>query len=463
MALAEAVLTPAEPRLQRRQAAGRRGGSPAEAAEPALPDVDEVVTELAEPLTGPDAQAPAPEADPPRRRPPRSAAAEPGSARSGHGDAPAPAPEAPVQAARDACKPRSDLDSGPPGRGSRRGCAAGAARQRQHLAPLRQPRRQRPREPAQRRGRRRRGRNFDGHGARDAVSTAPNRSIRPLEPAAERTRRPQPRSATENQAQPAPEPTEQWDWTWQWSCGDAIPPEIVLPGNSLLADLELELGLELRRRVRASGGNSESQLPTQYHACRDAVSADQHQHFDSHLEPGQRRAGDAGERRADECRGRRCMRPSPLIDPVVQPGPGDPAPVRRPRAAGDRRRRRLRAGRAHSPVAPPSASVDARRRDRRRCRSRSRSRSSAASRLATAAGGARPSTTAADRRPAIAGMLGTAAGRSQCRPHCRGDTAGATAPVPPPRRAGFRRGDRGAGAPAAGGRGRAGTPRRRSS
>ncbi len=36
---------------------------------------------------------------------------------------------------------------------------------------------------------------------------------------------------------PAPDapltPVDSWDWTWTWSCGDAIPPTIVLPSNYL--------------------------------------------------------------------------------------------------------------------------------------------------------------------------------------------------------------------------------------
>ena len=73
-------------------------------------------------------------------------------------------------------------------------------------------------------------------------------------------------SATENQAQPASEPTEQWDWTWQWSCGDAIPPEFAIPGSSMLPiwnwNWEWNCG-----GGPTSDGNSESQLPTQYHGA----------------------------------------------------------------------------------------------------------------------------------------------------------------------------------------------------
>ena len=72
-------------------------------------------------------------------------------------------------------------------------------------------------------------------------------------------------AAPASPAPTAPAPAEQWDWTWQWSCGEAISPDIVLPGTSTLAiwnwNWDWNCGGE-----PATGANSDSQLPTQYHA-----------------------------------------------------------------------------------------------------------------------------------------------------------------------------------------------------
>jgi hypothetical protein len=72
--------------------------------------------------------------------------------------------------------------------------------------------------------------------------------------------------ATENQAQPGSEPEEQWDWTWRWNCGDAIPPEIAIPGNSLLPIWDWNWEWNCGGNP-GSGGNSGTQLPSQYHAA----------------------------------------------------------------------------------------------------------------------------------------------------------------------------------------------------
>ena len=72
-----------------------------------------------------------------------------------------------------------------------------------------------------------------------------------------------PDSPTTTTSAPAPPPTEQWDWTWQWSCGEAISPEIVLPANSLLPIWNWNWDWNCGGSP-SSGGNNESQLPTQY-------------------------------------------------------------------------------------------------------------------------------------------------------------------------------------------------------
>ncbi len=260
MALAEAVLTP-ETTAAPAEAATEE--APA-AAPPALPDLDEVVTELAAPLTGSDAQEPALEADPASTAPAATAAPSP-EAPAAVTETPEPAPEAPVQAVETPATPVPTSIPAPLAE------AVGAVAQQ--VQPINVNISLRYESP---------GDNGPVSQLNAAVadvaaamSTAPAPATQYQTPEsqyhapsapADSTPGPAAPSATENQAQPASEPTEQWDWTWQWSCGDAIPPEFAIPGSSMLPiwnwNWEWNCG-----GGPTSDGNSESQLPTQYHGA----------------------------------------------------------------------------------------------------------------------------------------------------------------------------------------------------
>ena len=198
----------------------------------------------------------------------------------------------------------------------------------------------------------------------------------------------------------------------------------------------------------ASGENSESQLPTQYHGGCDAVSADQCEHLDSRLEPGQRRAGQPDERRADECRRDRHSSSPALPVPVVRPVPvtphasggpspaqtdvaGRPAPAAIRLARGDVRRARRRARRAAG-------------RARRRPRLLRGARCSAEAPAAD--DGRPPAARTIAGRPGTSGRDSSGWPRVAVIPPALSPAAGAGC-------ARFRRGDRVAGATAAGGRG----------
>ena len=141
--------------------------------------------------------------------------------------------------------------------------AAGAACQRQHLDPRRQPGRQRGRDPDQRGDRRRDGGDHHGDGARAAVSTGgtavsgPEAQARPRRP----LRLPLP-------CIPGPDGAgacRAVGLDVAVELREAISPDIVLPGTSTLAiwnwNWDWNCGGE-----PAAGANSDSQLPTQYHA-----------------------------------------------------------------------------------------------------------------------------------------------------------------------------------------------------
>ena len=265
LALAEAVLTPTTSPAETQETASTsqedvEEAAP-EAAEPTLPDVDEVVAELTEPLTGPDAQAPAPEAHPAPATPADSPAVSPEAPVAGP-EAPAPAPEAPVQAAQEPANPVPTSTPAP--------VAEAVSAVAQQVQPLNVNISVRFESP---------GDNGPVNQLNAAVTDVVAQFAPALQPETQyqtpesqyhapsapagSTPAPAAPSATENQAQPVSEPNEQWDWTWQWSCGDAIPPEFAIPGSSLLPiwnwNWEWNCG-----GGPTGDGNSESQLPTQY-------------------------------------------------------------------------------------------------------------------------------------------------------------------------------------------------------
>ena len=68
---------------------------------------------------------------------------------------------------------------------------------------------------------------------------------------------------------PAPAPgtaaasDESWNWTWTWSCGDVMPPEIVLPEEYLQQIWNWNWTWNCGGNTSTSG-NNETQLPPQY-------------------------------------------------------------------------------------------------------------------------------------------------------------------------------------------------------
>ncbi len=66
---------------------------------------------------------------------------------------------------------------------------------------------------------------------------------------------------------PAPETAaasdESWNWTWTWSCGDVMPPEIVLPEEYLQQIWNWNWTWNCGGNTSTSG-NNETQLPPQY-------------------------------------------------------------------------------------------------------------------------------------------------------------------------------------------------------
>ena len=267
LALAEAALTPTPPAATDEMASTSQEDveeAAPEAAEPTLPDVDEVVAELTEPLTGSDAQAPAPEAHPAPATAAESPAVSP-EAPAAAPEAPAPAPEAPVQAAQEPANPVPTSIPAP--------VAEAVSAVAQQVQPLNVNISLRFESPGDNGPVSQLNAAVADVVAQFAPAPQPETQYQPTEsqyhaPSQPAASAPAPETppATENQAQPVSEPEEQWDWTWQWNCGDAIPPEIALPGNSLLPiwnwNWEWNCGGN-----PDPGGNSETQLPNQYHAA----------------------------------------------------------------------------------------------------------------------------------------------------------------------------------------------------
>jgi hypothetical protein len=267
LALAEAVLTPTPPAETEATASTSQEDveeAAPEAAEPTLPDVDEVVAELTKPLKGPDAQAPAPEA----HSAPATSAESPAvrsEAPAAAPEAPAPAPEAPVQAAQEPANPDPTSIPAP--------VAEAVSAVAQQVQPLNVNISLRFESPGDNGPVSQLNAAVADVVAQFAPAPQPGTQYQPTEsqyhaPSQPAASAPAPETppATENQAQPGSEPEEQWDWTWQWNCGDAIPPEIAIPGNSLLPiwnwNWEWNCGGN-----PGSGGNSGTQLPSQYHAA----------------------------------------------------------------------------------------------------------------------------------------------------------------------------------------------------
>jgi hypothetical protein len=270
LALAEAVLTTTSPAATEEMASTSQEEveeAEPESAEPALSDVDELVAELTEP---PDAQAPASEAHSAPATPvavptsspeaPAPAPAAPSTAT----EAPAQAPEAPAQAAEATANPVPTSVSAPATE------AIGAVTQQVQPVNVNISLR------------------FESPGDNGPVSqlnaalagvvaeiSAPSPSQTqyqptesqyhaPSEPAGSAPA-PEAPHAPGTQTDPASAPAEQWDWTWQWNCGDAIPPEIAIPGDSSLPIWNWNWEWNCGGNPDGSE-NSGSQLPTQYQA-----------------------------------------------------------------------------------------------------------------------------------------------------------------------------------------------------
>ena len=58
-------------------------------------------------------------------------------------------------------------------------------------------------------------------------------------------------------------PADSWNWTWTWSCGDVMPPEIVLPEEYLQQIWNWNWTWNCGGNT-STNGNSETQLPPQY-------------------------------------------------------------------------------------------------------------------------------------------------------------------------------------------------------
>ena len=58
-------------------------------------------------------------------------------------------------------------------------------------------------------------------------------------------------------------PDDSWNWTWTWSCGDVMPPEIVLPEEYLQQIWNWNWTWNCGGNT-STNGNSETQLPPQY-------------------------------------------------------------------------------------------------------------------------------------------------------------------------------------------------------
>jgi hypothetical protein len=58
-------------------------------------------------------------------------------------------------------------------------------------------------------------------------------------------------------------PDDSWNWTWTWSCGDVMPPEIVLPEEYLQQIWNWNWTWNCDGNT-STNGNSETQLPPQY-------------------------------------------------------------------------------------------------------------------------------------------------------------------------------------------------------
>ncbi len=393
------------------------GEAAPEGAEPTLPDVDEVVAELTEPLTGPDAQAPAPEAHPAPATPAESPAVSP-EAPAAAPEAPAPAPEAPVQASQEPANPVPTSIPAP--------VAEAVSAVAQQVQPLNVNISLRFESP---------GDNGPVNQLNAAVagvvaefSQAPESETQyqptesqyhaPPEPTAT-TPAPEAPPAPGNQAPPTSAPAEQWDWNWQWSCGDAIPPEIAIPGNSLLPIWNWNWEWNCGGNPEP-GGNSETQLPDQYHAA-----ATQYQPININISIRVLSPGNDGPVTQVNIAQTNVAVTVHASSPVI-PTPVVPAPVTAPPSSG---------GTAPAGTAPTAASAPA----------QSSSPAGGLGDVATEPGvlpvaiavdleccvapATAPGRPAVDdggvRHPEIAGMLGTADDDSGRGP-MRGDTAGAS-------------------------------------